>query len=260
MPVSRRYLLLFLTVALNGCGTSQTSFKSASLGKWSQAWVGNVRAQQYLLDRWGIVICGRGPIAIEPNGATLDLRNVVSPGSGSGAAVHLHDGYWLTAAHCVPTDDVHIARVRPLAPLVLVARVVWRGRSSEPGEDLALLWTDVSNVQPPIADMPSCAEPPGTGAILCAGSGITSSAWAGGEIQSVESCNDPNFRIILHNSPLGPGDSGGPAMLADGRLAGINVLALQQTRNGQCESWANWVSPDFIQRMIEQDRGEKHGE
>lgn len=237
-----------------GCGVRQADLKTASLAGWADAPVEGVPAHEYLRARWGMVVPGRGPIEILENGRSVDFRGLGAGDDGpdgGGAAVHVGGGYWLTAAHCAPARDVRIVRLRPLTPVVLEARVVWRGGGDD--RDLALLHTP--GIDPSVPGIGLCGRPPAAGDVLCMGSGLVSAAWAAGSIAGVTRGDDPDFATLAHTAPLGPGDSGGAAMLADGRVAGINVRAASRTRDGRGRSWAVWVSPERVRRMIREDAG-----
>lgn len=246
---------LLLALPLASCGVRQVSLKADSMREWNDVPIGGVPAHLYLRDRWGLVIAGHGEVLIINNGRSIDCRgmNARDDDAGSGASVHIGNGYWLTAAHCVPGDEVRIVRIWPLTPVVLPARVVWRGIGDN--QDVAILHTP--SIDPSIPSIELCETPPTSGELLCFGSGLESSAWAAGSITALTPSGDTDFVTLAHTAPLGPGDSGGPAMLPDGRLAGINVTAMLRTTTQHGKAWSIWMNPARIGQIIRDDR-DKH--
>ena len=261
---------MLVCFGLAGCARSQVELKPGTAEAWHAVSVEGVPATEYLLQRWGIVLSGAESAMISADGKSFDARYgpdaVKRMTSGSGAAVHVGRGYWLTAAHCVPNDSVHLVRLTPLEPAVLPGRVVWRSRGNGKSEgsggeererDLALLRVDASGLRQPIPAIRLSAEPPASGRVLCLGSGLESFAWCGGAVTGVEAASDPDIRVVTHNAPVAPGDSGGPAMLESGELAGINILALPWVY-GDAKGWALWIRPERLRRIIDdvEARGE----
>ena len=160
-------------------------------------------------------------------------------GGGAGAAVPVsRDGYFLTAAHVVG-DAESITLVSALADrggLQLCranARIVWSPIADESGPDLALLYADMPGIDP----FKLASTPPKDGDRIAAagwpwqhaGSSSGPPWLAGGRVLDVAMHaavpGHPEFAVVRHDTPLVPGDSGGPLLDSTGNLIAVNSLA-----------------------------------
>jgi len=152
------------------------------------------------------------------------------------------DGYYVTANHCLdsrmPLAVVLVDRRETGKAVKLHPRTVWRP-GPDTDVDVALFKLDI---EPPVV------LPMGGAAVLRVRQRIASGGWSGlvarnskrlrranaqlgwaweGEILSVAEARNPPegsaFRIVRHDTILGPGDSGGPVIDVHNRLIGINV-------------------------------------
>ena len=259
----KRYLraaIVVLTGWLGGC----TDFarleaeKAESLISWREAAVetptGAVATAVYIKQRCAVMLQGVDRVEIVGSGGDRRLRLMAgdmpaTDVAGGAAAAVSDEGYWLTAAHCVDEGPVVLLLTDEAGGVEAApARVVWTGNAGEPGGDLALLYVPGSRGRPVFA---MADRAPERGAVLCRGSGLGSTALAAGEVTSVGGATDGSVAWFEHSAPLGPGDSGGPAMLPDGRLGGINVQATP--RGGRYRSTAVWMNPVKLRRLIDED-------
>lgn len=244
--------------------------KIASVTEWEQVSVEGNNAQVYAWDRTALIIQGadglletpaentRSPgrhISFTP---TLHGKVVKRASAGAAAAISA-DGYWLTAAHCTDPEPLMIVHVRRDGTLDhWPARLVWRGTvdgitntKDLPAEsDIALLHTPVSAEIPAFTLAPVA---PQRGRVLCLGSGVGTNAWSAGRITGVGGPVEGDITLIRHNAPVSFGDSGGPAMLDDGLLVGVNVERAWGFL-AEDESTAVWIKPQTLRDMMDADR------
>lgn len=230
--------------------------KDASLAPWRDARIDGRPALEWLAARTATVIDGTDELAPVPdsNGtlARPRLHGRDASQATAGAAVAIDErGYWLTAAHCVETGPSLLLVRRDGGVDARPVRVVWSERDDEHGLDLALLHAP----GPVEAVARFGATLPASGAVLCAGSGLGSGAFAAGRITGVSGSVDgrgPTW--IEHDAPLAPGDSGGPAILSDGTLVGVDVeTAARPFGGGEPSSTALRPDLEVLRRVIEED-------
>lgn len=241
--------------------------KIASIAEWDQVLVGHESAEAFAWDRTAMIIQGADSIQSDPNRGTGRTRSftpmlkgtIVKRASAGAAAAIAPDGYWLTAAHCTepgPLMIVHVGRDGELRSWP--ARIVWRAPCDGvrntmdlPAErDLALLHTPMDT---PIAYFAITPTPPVRGRILCLGSGVGTNAWSAGRITSAGGRIDDDVTLVRHTAPVSFGDSGGPAMLEDGTLVGVNVERAWGFLAAD-ESTAAWIKPEVLQQLMDADR------
>lgn len=243
--------------------------KIASIAAWEQTQVGNESAVAYAWDRTAMVIQGADDIRANPSSDAgtgysrsftpmLNGKVVKRASAGATAAIS-PDGYWLTAAHC--TDPGPLMIVRSGRDGVLrywPARIVWQAQTQgvkntmdlPPERDIALLHTATEQ---PIAFFTLAPTPPVRGRVLCLGSGVGTSAWSAGRITGVGGRIDDDVTLIRHDAPVSFGDSGGPAMLEDGTLVGVNVERAWGFLAAD-ESTAAWINPEVLNALMDEDR------
>jgi S1-C subfamily serine protease len=266
---------------LTACGAALTPSparvsrdKIASIADWGMASMHDLPAGLYVQARSAILVQGANgvvgtgpgqptgqPVGQPPTAMfwpTLDGAPVTRIQAGMAAAIS-DDGYWLTAAHC--TDPEPLVLVRPTADGRLEhwpARVVWRAPSDgvtnvmdvAPYRDLAILHT---RVDAPIPAFTLASSPPISGRVLCMGAGIATTRWSAGRVLGVEPSPAACVTLVRHDAPLFYGDSGGPAVLDDGTLVGVNV---ERVWGFLIPDWsvAAWLEPRVIRDVIEADR------
>lgn len=278
-PPHRSSLLALLGLAIitfGGCASavipsdrSINRDKLASVAEWSSIRVGHESAEAYAWDRAALIIQGADGILPNPSTGTGTGRavrfsptlngQVVTRASAGAAAAISSDGYWLTAAHCTEPGPLMIVRVDRDGELrSWPARIVWQAPHEgvestmklPADRDLALLHTPVEEPIPAFVLSPT---PPQRGRILCIGSGVGTNAWSAGRITGISGRINDDVTLVHHDAPVSFGDSGGPAMLDDGLLVGVNVERAWGFLSPD-ESTAVWIKPEVLQDLMDADR------
>ncbi len=237
-------------------------------------------------------------------GVAVRIGFETTTGSLASAVPVAADGYFLTAGHAVHPHTsslilVAITRERgTLRAVKAAARVVWplEGVTVSEPLDIAVVHADLPPLVPfdiatvgdlrsdililaagwkPLWDMASEDITAGRDARPIAVSKFVSAGriLAMGETRGGTAPDDPRFRVVRHDAPVGPGDSGGGIVDAHGRLIGVNVRTrvcflrrlaallaglagnLVTDRDGYSAD-AIWLDSDWLARVIEQDRDE----
>jgi len=253
----RRFLRLgavFLFLLLSGCvhlATEQE--KEASFRPYIHVHVGRVPLREYIEARTGVLVAGAVPLQVtsDKDAVGVRLKPTQADGAidvGSAAAVS-SDGYYLTASHCVRRRPVFLVIPTPAGPQAYQARVVWTPPTDDPQCDLAILKIDAA----PAAVF--AIAPPRE---IHAGAAIVTSGAngeAGGHLVSITKSNElpPIFYTLVHNVPLTHGDSGGPLILLDGRLIGVEVL-IRGSYLGGDHGVALLPDPTWLRGVLAHDR------
>ncbi|HEX9782641.1 MAG TPA: serine protease [Opitutaceae bacterium] len=136
-------------------------------------------------------------------------------------------GYFLTAAHCLASEDVVLVFEHVGHEFKAPARIVWRGYPEQGGADLALLHASGLPIKSfhwaphmPVRSSPVVAVGQNT---TETGAVITTSI--GGHYLGGSPARFPGVSgmWVNHSTPLRGGDSGGPLVSTNGELIGINV-------------------------------------
>jgi S1-C subfamily serine protease len=263
-------LILPLLLALAGCFHEPTpAQRAASFRPLESVRVDDLSLADYTARRTAYLLSTAAGDFVTDRPGHLVLTNVRSGLREvrlyTGTAVILtRDGYLLTAAHCADTPNLTVipAYVPPYYPNLgaLHPRVVWIGRAGDPLLDLALLkvdapflasftWADDASLQPhtPVA---------------LAGIDLTDYrlrfSYAAGQLTDPDYDRPPHrshappIRALAHSAPLRRGDSGGPLLTPDGRLAAINVAV----RYGLGPQFSVSLRPDpaWLDHLIAADR------
>ena len=223
----------------------------------------------------------------------LTLRS--SPNSGvahgwSAAVPVSPDGYFLTAAHNLQGGDVMKMKLVLFIGqddyLVSPLRVVWSSGKADP--DLALVHAEIrppEHLEVDAVTSDSDARWVVTSGWASMGDGVESLAVRSvlgsqsvsfGKVLSVSKVKrekvageDCRYRVVTHDAPSGPGDSGGPILGADG-LVGINsrgffgpafVFPMVQSKLGSApgrlsgyHGVAFATDPVWLDQLMERDR------
>lgn len=245
--------------------------REGSLASWIPRSIEGEEALGWLMVRTSVIVGRADFVGLRADGQKkLTLKPMragepVSPSLGSAVAL-TEDGYFLTAAHCVSEEPfVIVTRDREGNYVERLGRVVWSGAvaGTSPQTDLAIVHgPDLSTNPIPWCDL---ADAVGGAEVLSAGVGVgSSSRFAAGKIvggptgaQEAAPGRAIPFRI---DSPLIPGDSGGPTILTSGRLLGIsaNVEIELFSKPGGGEVLR--PDPRFILRQIEADRERRNAD
>lgn len=239
--------------------------REGSLAWWIPRTIESQEALSWLLRRTAIIVQNADSAGLtHPSGGKVRLnptKNGRQAAVSLGSAVALtEDGYFLTVAHCV--DDgpmVVVARPRDGEVVERPARLVWRGARPEGDTDLAIIHA------PGLVSNPlqwcALAEARGGREVLSAGVGVnTRGRLAAGTIVGGPTGTDEappgRAHVFKVDSPLVPGDSGGPAIIDDGRLLGINATVEVELLAGKGRGGAEVLRPDpaFLEQVIAADR------
>jgi hypothetical protein len=231
-PVNMRTGLLLVVLCLFGAGCvhySTPAERDASFSPYKEAEVEEVHLRNYLFARAAFLFEAES-VQVTSSRGTNSIRFKIKKPAGGGTATPIDQrGYFLTAAHCVEKGQVWLAFLQDTRFEMERARIVWRGDRKKGGPDLAILcvpqqlsrtfqWAAEFTNGSPVVDVglnwddhsrdfePQCMA----GRIL--------------EVSEALKTESSDYRVITHSSPLHHGDSGGPVLLPDGRLLGINVM------------------------------------
>ncbi len=226
----RRRLVLGLLL-LGGCihEPSTTRERAASFAAFAGQRVGAERLQDFVIQRTALLIGGLDPSAV----SALPVESVASAlkevhgryAIGSAAAIDAR-GYFLTAAHCLDWQPLHVLYAHNGGVAVSAARVVWHGDASVEGGDLAVLaidqaldrhfsWAEQITAGEPVIGVGPNYDYSGHFGIGCF-SGVALKFEA-------HTAGIPSGSTVFHSAPMHLGDSGGPLTTTDGRLVAINV-------------------------------------
>jgi hypothetical protein len=231
MPANKAAGLLLVILCLcGGCIHHNTSAqRDASFSPYKNAKVGEERLAHYLFVRSAILFMAeRADLTSSAvNSFHFSMTNLSS--SGTATAIDQR-GYFLTAAHCVDgKTPCWLVFLRDDKMQAERARIVWRGDEKRGEPDLAILcvahpigatfpWAaEFTNGSPVVDvgmrrdDFPRHLEP------QCVAGRIL-------EVSNALSAGALDYSVLFHTSPMRLGDSGGPVVLSDGRLLGINVI------------------------------------
>lgn len=192
---------------------------------------------------------------------TALLVNTVG-GVGCATAIDRR-GYLLTAAHCVGEEPVRLIvfRGRPHTA-VETARVVWKGNLSKGGPDLAVLhlprglgwtfsWAETVRAGEPIVVCGPDYEPG------VARSYVLDAIAGKVTVPPGRPDSGAEGGRFLHDAPVHPGDSGGPVVTLDGRLAGINFATARRVLlpalGWRVGTYAHRPDLDWLEQIIEAD-------
>ncbi|MDP9175090.1 MAG: serine protease [Planctomycetota bacterium] len=259
MTFSRRLLASFTAAVLAlavGCAHLATpQEKEVSYRRFSSLAVAGVQLGDYLRDRTAVIIAGAKPQVLSTGDHDVVFR--FRPSSRDGfdmgfASAVTSDGYFLTAAHCVPRQPVYLLKRQANQVRVESVRIVWTPPAGSPC-DIAIVkinetaaapfeWENLQQIKP--QDDVVTLGPSG---------------FAGGKVLEITPALVPATPLtpaalaVFHDAPLNYGDSGGPLVTLDGKLLGIEVLARARML-GSTQGIALQPDPQWIQHTIDADR------
>jgi hypothetical protein len=252
--------------------------RNASLESWRGISIDGRSAKSFAIERAGIVLAGVDRVDM----TLTDRGTVASTGSfrngkphaiasqGSAAAV-TDDGYFVTAAHCLPDapDDpfVVIALDEMGLPVSRVCRVVYSGWDRREGwheadfADFAIIhaegvrtrffqWAAAGPVEP---DAP----------VFVLGNGYGDERAAGGFfdalLPSKRGDQPPHLGVFVFRAPVIPGDSGGAVMLSDGSLIGVTIEIEWKFCSDKWICLGVRADPAWVAEVISRDRAARAG-
>src|ERR1041385_81461 len=220
-------LLVVLCLSCAGCVHHNTSAqRNASFWPYLDAKVADENLWKYLSARSAVLIMAERLDTNFLRTNTFSFRTS-STNHWRGMAVPIdRRGYFLTAAHCLGKGRFWLVYAQDDKVRVEPARIGWRGSGEEGELDLAILGVSRSVSQ----TFEWAAEFTNGSAVVDLGWNVDSRQlkpqWMAGKVLEVSEAwtkDSLDYTVVTHNSPLRPGDSGGPLALSDGRLLGINV-------------------------------------
>ncbi len=236
--------------------------REASVSTWIPRRLGDEQVLDWLMCRTAVVVGGADFVGLSHDGSRKlrlhPLRAGEPADSSLGSAVAVSDdGYFVTAAHCVSEEPyVLVARDQAGNYVERLGRTVWSGTSDGSSADVAIIHVgDLATMPLQWCDL---AEAAAGAEVLSAGVGIGASRFAAGRITGGpigESEAAPGLALSFRvDSPLIPGDSGGPTIVSSGGLLGIcaNVEIEVFARPGGGEVLR--PDPEFVRRVIAEDR------
>lgn len=271
-------VLSSIVILLTGCGSARYSAleRSASFVPYRSLRVEQLSLQDYLGNGCGILLEGLhfSDADSSVSGPESEGDTVVSDGAwsiGTAAAVDQR-GYFVTAAHCVDGGDPSIVFPSSEGPKVRKARVVWMGDLKEGGMDFALLHVPTHLDQV----FHWASESDGEQIVISAGATLEMNRDANnnldveiriepvaGQLFKTLNMSEPGvvYQVILHDSPVVKGYSGGPLVDQSGRLLGINSNGRSRIplRWNDRSRFANAIRPnlDWLTALINHDQRSK---
>lgn len=252
--------------------------RSASLESWRGTSIDGRSAKSFAIERAGIILAGvdRIDMALTDRGtvaSTGSFRNGkphAIAGQGSAAAV-TSDGYFVTAAHCLPDapDDpfVVIALDEMGTPVSRVCRVVYSGWDRREGwheadfADFAIVhaegvrtrsfeWAAADQLKPDVA-------------VLVLGNGYGDERAAGGHFDALlppkRLAQPSHLGMFVFRAPVIPGDSGGAVMLSDGSLVGVASEIEWKFFSDKWTCVGVRADPAWVAEVISRDRAARAG-
>lgn len=260
-------LFALLALGSSGCVGASLAEKRASFEPFEQVLIKGEGIERYLTARTAMLLRDFDvAVARERDQHVLRLSPTAGDRQGFGTAVAIsHDGYFLTAAHNLQGNVIHLLLRSAEGRLKIgTARAVWSGDPDDPAQDFAILKLDVIT--------PSCfqwADPatvhPGTTLVTagCAAPLAPPVLSAGAALETIPAPASqdglPPTSLVIHDAPVRKGDSGGPLTTLDGRLVALNVIYAPLTGRHQSvrpdPEWVTWViGVDRLRRRRAQAR------
>lgn len=204
--------------------------KAPSMKAWEDKSISGTKISAFCYKRLATTVKGSWKVSI-PAPRNEGLINVSVHMQGLGglgaATVISHDGYLLTAEHCINVEPISVVIKEGNRKLKEVrARVVWKGKASTESEpDLALLHVDHAFTS--VFTLGDAGGLSLRSPVFASGySHFNESTCAGVVIRAPTAhAGDSGVRwtVFEHDAPTSRGDSGGPVFGREGQLLGINV-------------------------------------
>lgn len=244
--------------------------RAASFETLASLQVGSIPLRDHVMRRTAIVINATiESDEAELNGSSVTIQGQKGDDLSFGAAAAIDPrGYFLTGAHCITESTVVLGYPSPDGLEMIPARVVYKGDPVSDTADVAVLhiprplkwsfeWAGVPTVGQAVASsgvfLRKQSKTKGRVNISLAAEMV------GGHVRELmDLASEPaTARLIMHDSPLTHGHSGGPVVATDGRLLGINIAgpAAFPFRHHPIHRFGNALQPDlrWLRRVIEED-------
>jgi hypothetical protein len=229
--------------------------KEISYRRFASLNIRGIQLGDFLRERTAVVVSGARPKVLAMHDEKIDLQLLpVAQGEidvGYATCVAM-DGYYLTAAHCLPRQPIYLLTHPGAWANMEAARIVWSPPAGS-AFDLSLIKID--------AKLPAAFDSADIGQLRLNDDVVTigSNGLAGGKLLRISdrfapaSQQVPSALAIYHSVPLTYGDSGGPLTTPDGKLIGIEVLARGDFW-GSTEGIALQPDPRWLAETIGKDR------
>lgn len=250
--------------------------RTASLEPWRARRIDGWSAKNFGFARRAMLFVGADSVDIalkddrfvSMTNFTRDGAPVAKIGKGAAAAI-TDDGYFVTAAHCLPTDSdepfllVIESGALPQAFRGRVVHSCWDREHGFPGRDFADFAIIHAEGAAPACFTWAAAESLEPGSpVLAIGISKGNESAAGGEfIRCVTSDEGrrraPELEKFAFNAPTTSGDSGGPVMLADGTLVGVTCEVHLALDPHDWRSEGVRADPSWVAAIIARDRASR---
>lgn len=242
---------------------SSTAERAETFAPFASRRVGDAFLSDFIAQRTALLVGGMPDEAMRSH-AFGSMSEAVKAAHGkhalgTAAAVDRR-GYFLTAAHCIRWQPLHVVYPDGGDVRVARARVVWHGDPRKEGSDLAVV-----AIGEPLREVFAWAETVAVGdAVLGAGPNYDGAERFGlgffsGVAVKLESNPDskPPGTTLYHTGPMHLGDSGGPLTTPDGKLVGINVGDIHELNvfrlSYKRAARAHRPNPALLRELIERD-------
>ena len=250
-----------LLAALSACGLPSTSreIRKDSLAVLGKSEEGMEEFYRLAMASTVSLLCVETELSLSTSDGKTFL--IVAADSSSSfrecmSALITEDGYMLSASHCISDKRTVFAVILDHdSGHIYPVRTVWAGDWANLKDDLALLKVEVEHAEAfrwasggefapgsPVAVLGGCTSDP-LDPTLAAGRMVREGV--------PESEGEPTF-VVSFKAPIGPGDSGGPLLTADGRLVGIFTVVEVPILGGT--AFAVRPDLDWLADVIRQDR------
>ncbi|MEY3142098.1 MAG: Trypsin-like peptidase domain [Planctomycetota bacterium] len=283
LATARTSLVVAITL-LSGCDSifrayaihTRKPLRDASLESWRGTDIDGQSAKSFAIERAGIILVGvdRVDMALTDRGtatSTGSFRNGkphAIEGQSSAAAL-TDDGYFVTAAHCLPDapDDPFVVVVLDEMglPVSRACRVVYSGWDREEGwheaefADFAIIHAE--GVRTRFFEWASADQLKPDAAVLVLGNGYGDERAAGGFFDALlppkRAAQPAHLGLFVFRAPIIPGDSGGATILSDGSLIGVASEVNWDFCSGRWTCFGVRADPAWVAEVISRDRAER---
>jgi S1-C subfamily serine protease len=270
MGNARGLFLLLISALCLGCARyvpATDEQRAASFKQYADLKINDQPLADYMRRRTALVLNHMNVLTARANGLTLFARFELVSGedfSCSHAVAIAHDGYFLTAAHCLSEGTNYLVYSDGQRARIAIPRIVASVNDEKQHRDIAILhvddelpevfsWCDDGDVAvgKPVVAVGRADTLAFEDNLFC----IREVCLAGKLIWLQQ--YDDGMMAMKSDTPIRKGDSGGPLVTPDGKLIGLNSYVIFRGAN---DNHGGTRRPDrgWIARMIEADRAANH--